>query len=69
MEHLQNAVAVDTRKAYAELVLGGLSPAVRKWQAPYRSDWAIAVGIGETATAPSVADSLAKTQNRGNHDR
>jgi len=44
MEESQPAVAVDTRKAYDELELGELTPALRTWNAPYRSDWAVAVG-------------------------
>jgi len=38
------AVAVDTKKPYAEIPLGTLTPAEHTWQAPYASDWAIAVG-------------------------
>lgn len=39
-----NAVAVDTKLSYAEIDLGQFSPGVHNWQAPYVSDWAIAVG-------------------------
>jgi len=38
------AVAVDTKKAYKEIDLGRLDGKDQKWKAPYRSDWAIAVG-------------------------
>ncbi len=38
------AVAVDAKRAYAELPLGELPPGRRTWQAPYASDWAVAVG-------------------------
>lgn len=38
------AIAVDTKKAYQEIRLDALSPEVHVWKAPYRSDWAIAVG-------------------------
>ncbi|MBN2130764.1 MAG: hypothetical protein JW741_14780, partial [Sedimentisphaerales bacterium] len=38
------AVAVDTKKPYEEIRIGPLAPAVHTWQAPYASDWAIAVG-------------------------
>jgi hypothetical protein len=40
----QKAVAVDTRKPYQEIDIGVLSPKDQKWNAPYPSDWAIAVG-------------------------
>ena len=38
------AVAVDAKKAYEEIELGPLAPEQQTWEAPYRSDWAIAVG-------------------------
>ena len=38
------AVAVDTKKTYAELDLGTLRAKNQSWAAPYESDWAIAVG-------------------------
>lgn len=38
------AVAVDTKKPYAEIKLDRIRPARQTWRAPYRSDWAIAVG-------------------------
>lgn len=38
------AVAVDTKKAYREIDLGTLESKVQQWKAPYRSDWAIAIG-------------------------
>lgn len=44
MDGPQPAIALDTMKPYAELDLGTLDPAERTWRAPYRSDWAIAVG-------------------------
>lgn len=40
----QSAVAVDTKKAYAEINLGTISATNQTWNAPYKSDWAIAVG-------------------------
>ena len=40
----QSAVAVDTKKTYAEINLGTLSPTNQTWNAPNSSDWAIAVG-------------------------
>jgi hypothetical protein len=40
----QPAVAVDTKKTYAEIYLGEFSPVNQVWQAPFISDWAIAVG-------------------------
>lgn len=38
------AVAVDALKPYEELPITGLSADAQTWQAPYESDWAIAVG-------------------------
>jgi hypothetical protein len=38
------AVAIDTKKAYREIDLGMLENQNQQWKAPYRSDWAIAVG-------------------------
>ena len=38
------AVAVDTKKPYEEIRIGPLAAAAHIWQAPYASDWAIAVG-------------------------
>jgi hypothetical protein len=40
----QRAVAVDTRKPYREIELGNLDARRHEWKAPYKSDWAIAVG-------------------------
>jgi hypothetical protein len=40
----QPAIAVDTKLAYEEISLGILTPDNHRWQAPYVSDWAIAVG-------------------------
>ncbi len=44
MAGAQQAIAVDTKLAYAEIDLNMLSPANQTWTAPYSSDWAIAVG-------------------------
>ena len=44
MAGAQAAIAVDTRKPYAEINLGTLEAANQTWNAPYPSDWAIAVG-------------------------
>ncbi len=44
MSGSQPAVAIDARKPYAEIDLGDTAPRRRTWTAPYRSDWAIAVG-------------------------
>ncbi len=37
------AVAVDTKKPYAEIDIGTLKSEPQTWNAPYQSDWAIAV--------------------------
>jgi len=39
-----SAVAVDTKKAYQEIDIGSFSAQDHRWQAPYQSDWAIALG-------------------------
>ncbi|MFH1613671.1 MAG: DUF5060 domain-containing protein [Planctomycetota bacterium] len=39
------AVAVDTKKAYQQIRFDTIAPGRHIWQAPYESDWAIAVGI------------------------
>jgi hypothetical protein len=44
MSGRQPAVAVDACKPYREIPLGQLEPRAQTWRAPYRSDWAIAVG-------------------------
>ncbi|MDA0739643.1 MAG: Ig-like domain-containing protein, partial [Nitrospirae bacterium] len=40
----QPAVAVDTLAPYVEIDLGLLNPSNQTWNAPYPSDWSIAVG-------------------------
>lgn len=52
MQDARPAIAVDTRKAYREIDLGQLEPTDQYWQAPYASDWAVAVG--EFPQTPSV---------------
>lgn len=37
------AIAVDTKKAYQEIEIESRSNALQNWQAPYVSDWAIAI--------------------------
>jgi len=44
MSGSQPAIAIDTRKEYAEISLGTLSAVDQTWNAPYSSDWVIAVG-------------------------
>lgn len=44
MPGAQPAVAVDARLPYSEISIGTVAPARQTWIAPYRSDWAIAVG-------------------------
>lgn len=44
------AIAIDTKKPYSEIDLGFLSPDKQTWQAPYQSDWAIAVGQFENGS-------------------
>ena len=41
----ESAVAVDTRSSYAEHLVGELGPSDRVWNAPYVSDWVVAIGF------------------------
>ena len=43
----QKVVAIDTKKAYKEIDLGAFDGKDQRWKAPYRSDWAIAIGVFE----------------------
>lgn len=53
----QHAVAVDAKKGYQEIDLGSLNPADQTWNAPYTSDWAIAVGsFGEETPIQTFVD-------------
>jgi hypothetical protein len=55
MTAAHDAIAVDTKLEYAEIDLGKLNPVNNTWNAPYTSDWAIAVGTFEgTSTDPSA---------------
>ncbi len=49
MPNSAKAVAVDTKKPYKEIDLGTLDSKPQTWQAPYQSDWAVAVGDFSTA--------------------
>ena len=51
MDGPHEAVAVDAKKPYEELPLGTLTPGSHQFEAPYRSDWAVAVG----GPAPGVS--------------
>ncbi len=52
MSGSQSAVAIDTKLSYAEIDLGRLNPIDQVWNAPYKSDWAIAVGDFSTGALP-----------------
>jgi CubicO group peptidase (beta-lactamase class C family) len=53
MPGAQPAIAVDTKKKQKEIKIGTLSAKEHVWKAPYRSDWAIAVG--DAVTEPKHA--------------
>ena len=53
-----SAAAVDTKLAYAEIGLGVLDAVDQTWNAPYASDWAIAVGTFVEPDPPSIAPVL-----------
>ncbi len=64
MNDVQPAVAVDTKKPYAELILGDLRREDQTWSAPYQSDWAIAVGDFEKpASSPPILSSSKPSTN------
>ena len=49
------AVAVDTKKPYAEINLGVKSAGNHTWTAPYTSDWVLSVGtFNDSVTAPTL---------------
>ncbi len=59
----QTAIVVDTKKSYTEITLGNLSVSNQTWTAPYKSDWAIAVGDfgqqgGGTVPLPPTGEQL-----------
>lgn len=45
MEGSQPAIAIDTKTPYYEFDLGVFESGARTWEAPYVSDWAVAVGV------------------------
>jgi len=45
MSGTQPAIAVDARQEYHEIDLGTRSPGKHAWNAPHKSDWAIAGGL------------------------
>jgi hypothetical protein len=59
----QQAIAVDTKLAYAEIDLGLFSAADQTWSAPYSSDWAIAVGefVPPPTPTPTATDTPTQT--------
>ena len=48
----QGAIAIDTKKDYTEIALGKRSAKDQVWTAPYRSDWAIALGVSGSENPP-----------------
>jgi hypothetical protein len=54
MKASARAVAVDARRPYEERDLGEISPGIQTFEAPYRSDWAVAVGSFDRAPRPRV---------------
>lgn len=51
MSEPEPAVAVDTKKEYHEIDLGIIEPGQSGWDAPYVSDWALAIGRYEMVTS------------------
>ena len=57
MAGAQYAIAVDAKKTYQEIDIGLLDPQDQTWNAPYKSDWAIAVGnYGNAPPNPTFVD-------------
>jgi hypothetical protein len=58
MKGTQPVVAIDTKKSYIEIDLGLVSAKDWEWQAPHRSNWAIAIGkfsnTSESDTIPPL---------------
>jgi len=52
MSGAQTAIAIDTKKTYAEIPLNQLNAENQTWTAPYSSDWAIAVGSFDGEVMP-----------------
>ncbi len=52
MAGTQNGIAVDAKNPYVEINIGALNAANQTWNAPYASDWAIAVGDFGTVVQP-----------------
>jgi len=69
MAQAQPGVAVDTKKEYEEIDLGMLGGKEHAWNAPYRSDWAIAVGRFGNSRGPDkpVKDSVVGSESRYGH--
>ncbi len=44
MKSAKSACVVDTQKPHREIDLGKLEPKQHSWKAPYKSDWALAIG-------------------------
>lgn len=61
MNGRQPAIAVDTKKAYTEINLGTLKAETQSWNAPYPSDWAVAVGNFPATTDPVPTQTPTKT--------
>ncbi len=55
------AIAVDTRRAYREIEIGVHRPGRGVWEAPYESDWALAVGDFVRRAQPSGPSSPTST--------
>jgi len=60
----QSAVAVDTKRSYSEVAIGTLSPGNTTWDAPYSSDWVIAVGSFNGTTTPPTVDTVPPSRPR-----
>lgn len=65
MSGAQPAIAVDAKKAYAEINIGSLNASNQTWTAPYASDWAIAVGDFGTAPPPPPPTNQAPNVDAG----
>ena len=58
----QPVVAVDTKKAYREITVPIPDGGLRTWKAPYKSDWALAIGDFTTGEKDSAASKHARIE-------
>ena len=61
--YLKYAVAVDTKLPYSEIEIDTLKKGFQTWEAPYNSDWALAIGNFDSEEEQYFEPSTSKSQN------